>query len=168
MWQTRAALLGYSVGLLGLIVVKILAPGFYARQNMRTPVKIAFLTVLVAQTLAVILMFQIGHAGLTLSTSLGACFNATLLYRRDAARRHLCAAMPGWSAFSLRVARRAAVLGAVLWLAAGRRRILARTPDCGRRSAGSLGASPRGAVAYFATLWLLGFRLADFNRHEPS
>ncbi len=78
--QTRAALLGYSVGLLGLIVVKILAPGFYARQVMATPVKIAFTTVLVSQTLAVILMFPMGHAGLTLSTSIGACFNATLLF----------------------------------------------------------------------------------------
>ena len=47
--QTRDALLGYSVGLLGLIVVKILAPGFYARQAMATPVKIAFATVLVSQ-----------------------------------------------------------------------------------------------------------------------
>ncbi len=50
--QTRAALLGYSVGLLGLILVKILAPGFYARQIMATPVKIAFVTVLVTQTFA--------------------------------------------------------------------------------------------------------------------
>src|SRR5207248_10590876 len=51
-WQTRAALLGYSVGLLGLVLVKILAPGCYARQVMRTPVKIAFLTVLITPTLA--------------------------------------------------------------------------------------------------------------------
>jgi putative peptidoglycan lipid II flippase len=78
--QTRTALLGYSVGLLGLIVVKILAPGFYARQVMSTPVKIAFSTVLVTQTLALILMQQIGHAGLTLATSIGACFNASLLF----------------------------------------------------------------------------------------
>src|SRR6185369_1177736 len=67
--QTRTALLGYSVGLLGLIVVKILAPGFYARQVMSTPVKIAFATVLVSQTFALILMrTPLGHAGLTLST----------------------------------------------------------------------------------------------------
>jgi putative peptidoglycan lipid II flippase len=79
-WQTRAALLGYSVGLLGLIAVKILAPGFYARQNMKTPVKIAFLTVLVTQLLALVLMFQIGHAGLTLATLVGLCFNGTLFY----------------------------------------------------------------------------------------
>ena len=91
-WQTRAALLGYSVGLLGLIAVKILAPGFYARHDMRTPVRIAFVTLLVSQTMAVILMFQIGHAGLTLSISLGACLNAALLYSCDAPARHLPAA----------------------------------------------------------------------------
>ena len=108
LWQTRAALIGYSFGLLGLIAVKILAPGFYARQNMKTPVKIAFLTVLFTQTLAVILMFQIGHAGLTTATSLGACFNATLALRGDASRRvhirrgrdggaFLCASPSRWS-----------------------------------------------------------------------
>ena len=47
LWQVRAALLGYAVGLTALILVKILAPGFYARQNLKTPVKIAFVTVLV-------------------------------------------------------------------------------------------------------------------------
>src|SRR5258706_8427061 len=80
LWQTRAALLGYSVGLLGLIAVKILAPGFYARQNLKTPVRSAFLTLLVSQTLAVALMFRIGHARLTLATSIGARLNALLLY----------------------------------------------------------------------------------------
>ena len=63
-----------------LILVKILAPGFYARQNLKTPVKIAFVTVLVTQTLALILMRPLGHAGLTLATSLGACVNAGLLF----------------------------------------------------------------------------------------
>ncbi len=79
-WQTRSALLGYSFGLLGLILVKILAPGFYARQQIKTPVKIAFVTVLVTQTLAVMLMWPLGHAGLTLATSVGACVNAALLF----------------------------------------------------------------------------------------
>jgi putative peptidoglycan lipid II flippase len=166
LWQTRAALLGYSVGLLGLIAVKILAPGFYARQNLKTPVRIAFLTVLFAQTLAVILMFQIGHAGLTLSTSLGACFNATLLYvamRRAGVYRPL----PGWGWFLARVAIALLVLGAVLWFVAG--------DDAVWLGAGLWAKIGRlawvtaaGAASYFAALWLLGFRIADFSRHEPS
>src|SRR5262249_8264628 len=110
-WQTRAALLGYSVGLLGLVAVRILAPGFYARQDLKTPVKIAFIAVLFTQTLAVILMFQIGHAALTLSTSLGACLNAALLYT---ARRRagVYTPVPGWRSFLARVAVALCALGA--------------------------------------------------------
>ena len=47
--QTRSALVAYSVGLTGLILVKVLAPGFYARQNIRTPVKVAILTLIATQ-----------------------------------------------------------------------------------------------------------------------
>jgi putative peptidoglycan lipid II flippase len=164
-WQTRAALLGYSVGLLGLIAVKILAPGFYARQDMRTPVKIAFLAVLFTQTLAVILMFRIGHAGLTLSTSLGACLNATLLY--VAMRRAgVYLPLPGWRWFLARIAVALCALGAALWLAAGpddfwvNARLWAKVWRL-------LLVMTAGVTAYFAALWLLGFRLADFNRREP-
>jgi putative peptidoglycan lipid II flippase len=166
LWQTRAALLGYSVGLLGLIAVKILAPGFYARQNMKTPVKVAVLTVVFAQTLAIILMFQIGHAGLTLSTSLGACFNATLLY--IAMRRAgVYAPLPGWGSFLARVAIALLALGVVLWFAGGDDTFWLTAglwAKVGRLAAVVAG----GAAAYFAALWLLGFRLADFNRREPS
>ncbi len=165
-WQTRAALLGYSVGLLGLIAVKILAPGFYARQNMKTPVKIAFLTVLVTQLLALVLMFQIGHAGLTLATSVGACFNATLLYWAMR-RQQASSPLPGWGRFLARVTAALLVLCGVMWWAAG--------PDTFWISAGLwskisrlgmvIGAS---ALAYFGSLWLVGFRFKDFNRREPS
>jgi len=165
LWQTRAALLGYSVGLLGLIAVKILAPGFYARQNMKTPVRIAFLTVLFAQTLAVILMFQIGHAGLTLSTSLGACFNATLLY--VAMRRAgVYAPLPGWGRFLGRVAMALLALGVVLWFAGGDDTFWL-TAGLWAKVGRLAGVVAAGAMAYFAALWLLGFRLADFNRREP-
>jgi len=163
-WQTRAALLGYSVGLLGLIAVKILAPGFYARHDMRTPVRIAFATLLVSQAMAVILMFQIGHAGLTLSISLGACLNAALLYRAMR-RRDVYRPLPGWGRFLWRIAVALCVLGAVLWWTAG--------DDAFWLAAGLWAKVGRlgmiiaaGAVAYFGSLWLVGFRLADFNRRE--
>jgi putative peptidoglycan lipid II flippase len=114
--QTRTALLGYSVGLLGLIAVKILAPGFYARQMMATPVKIAFATVLVSQTFAVILMFPLGHAGLTLSTSIGACMNAGLLFW-FLRKRGIYAPRPGWPMFVAKLAVALfALAAALLWL----------------------------------------------------
>src|SRR5947208_3209121 len=122
-WQTRAALLGYSVGLLGLILVKILAPGFYARQVMRTPVKIAFLTVLITQTLAVLITWGIGGfeglgpSGLTLATSVGACVNAGLLFWL--LRKYgYYVPQPGWLRFFAKVVVALIVLGTLLfWLA---------------------------------------------------
>jgi putative peptidoglycan lipid II flippase len=165
--QTRAALLGYSVGLLGLIVVKILAPGFYARQVMTTPVKVAFTTVLVTQTLAVILMFQIGHAGLTLATSVGALFNATLLFW-FLRKRGYYVPSAGWLLFVAKLFLALCVLAAVLlWLGGPQSFWLAASlwPKVGRLA----GVCAAGAGAYFASLWLLGFRVADFNRREaPS
>jgi len=165
-WQTRAALLGYSVGLLGLIAVKILAPGFYARQDMKTPVRTAFLSLLASQTLAVALMFQIGHAGLTLATSVGATLNAWLLYRA-LRRSDIYAPLPGWRWFLGRVAIALVVLGAVLWWSAGPDEFWVRA-GLGAKVSRLAWVVSVGGIAYFATLWLLGFRLADFNRREPS
>jgi putative peptidoglycan lipid II flippase len=165
-WQTRDALLGYSVGLLGLILVKILAPGFYAKQLMRTPVRVAFLTVVITQVLAVLFAWVVGlgPAGLTLATSVGACVNAGLLFWL--LRKHgFYAPRPGWLPFVGKVAVALAVLGAILawlsgapafWLQAG------LWEKAGRLA----GVTIAGAAGYFATLYLLGFRFADFNRRE--
>ena len=167
-WQTRAALLGYSVGLLGLILVKILAPGFYARQIMRTPVKIAFLTVLITQTLAVLLAWGVGlgPSGLTLATSVGACVNASLLFWL--LRKYgYYVPQPGWWRFLAKLAVALVALGAVLfwlagapafWLGAG------LWSKAGRLAA----VVAAGIVVYFAALYLLGFRLQDFNRRESA
>ena len=161
-WQTREALLGYSVGLLGLILVKILAPGFYARQNIKTPVKIAFFTVFVTQALALILMWRIGHAGLTLATSVGACVNAGLLFwflRKGGTYRP----EPGWFPFLCKLVVALGVLAVLLyalsgspegWLSSGPWQKVGRL-------AGIVAAS---ITVYFATLFVLGFRFADFAR----
>ena len=163
-WQTRLALLGYSVGLPGLILVKILAPGFYARQVMATPVKIAFATVLVSQTLALILMFRIGHAGLTLSTSIGACLNAGLLFW-FLRKRGIYVPSPGWLLFvSKLVVAMFALAAVLLWLGGAPSFWTSATlwPKVGRLA----GVCAAGAGAYFGALWLLGFRVADFSRRD--
>ena len=162
--QTRAALLGYSVGLLGLIVVKILAPGFYARQVMATPVKIAFTTVLVSQTLAVILMFPMGHAGLTLSTSIGACFNAALLYW-FLRKRGYYVPSAGWPRFLAKLLVALIVLAGVLLFLGGPASFWL-SASLWQKAGRLAGVCAAGAAAYFASLWLLGFRVADFNRRE--
>lgn len=164
--QTRAALLGYCVGLPGLILVKILAPGFYARQEITTPVKISFVTVLLTQVLAVLFAWPLGlkQAGLTLATSLGACFNASLLLYM-LVRKGYYRARPGWPAFLGKAALAALALAATLavttadhaaWLAAG---LVYKVTHL----ALVIGT---GALVYFGALWLLGFRVADFSRSE--
>ena len=163
-WQTRDALLGYSVGLLGLILVKILAPGFYARQNIKTPVRIAFFTVFVTQALAFMLMWRIGHAGLTLATSIGACVNAGLLFwflRRGGSYRP----QPGWFLFLCKLLVALGVLAALLYGMAGAPDAWFAAGPWSRigRLAGIIAA---GIAVYFATLYLLGFRLAHFDRRE--
>ncbi|MGE0876902.1 MAG: murein biosynthesis integral membrane protein MurJ, partial [Burkholderiales bacterium] len=79
--MTERALVAYSVGLVGMILVKILAPGFYARQNVVTPVKIGVLTLVATQVMNLLFVGPLAHAGLALAIGLGACLNAGLLYR---------------------------------------------------------------------------------------
>jgi putative peptidoglycan lipid II flippase len=96
--MTQQALVAYSVGLIALILVKVLAPGFYARQNIRTPVKIGLLTLLATQLMNLAFIWSLRHAGLALSISLAAWLNAGLLFwklRQQGTYRP----MPGWALF---------------------------------------------------------------------
>ena len=165
-FMTRNALVAYSVGLLGLILVKVLAPGFYARQNIRTPVKIALLTLFVTQALNLALIGWLRHAGLALAIGLAACLNAFLLYR--GLRRHgIYQPQPGWALFCGKLALALLVMGVTLWFCAGsnadwlHRKLTERLLRLGL-------LVTLGAAAYFATLWLSGFRLADFKRQAAE
>src|SRR5207302_2347215 len=117
-WMTRQALLAYSVGLVGMILVKILAPGFYARQNIVTPVKIGILTLLLTQVLNLVFVIPLRHAGLALAIGLGACLNAGLLYRH-LRRDGIYAPQPGWPAFLLKVAAAVACMALGLFATMG-------------------------------------------------
>jgi len=161
-WMTREALVAYSAGLLGLILVKILAPGFYAQQNIKTPVKIALLTLVATQLLNLVLIGPLRHTGLALAISLGACLNAALLYYQ--LRRHkIYTPQPGWGLFFGKLLVALGTMGAVLYFAAGK--------DAGWLQATAMvralhlsGVVVAGAASYFAVLALLGFRLKDFAR----
>jgi putative peptidoglycan lipid II flippase len=161
-WMTRQALLAYSVGLLGLIMVKVLAPGFYARQNISTPVRIAITTLVLTQVMNAAFIVPLRHAGLALAISLGACINAGLLYLK--LREHdIFQPQPGWGAFSARVGLALAAMAGALWSVMGPASWWL-TADGGSRILGLCGLVLVGAVSYFAVLWLLGFRVRDFKR----
>lgn len=164
--QTRQALIAYSVGLTGLILVKVLAPGFYARQNIRTPVKIALISLAATQAMNLAFVGWIAHAGLALSIGLAACLNAGLLYR-GLRQAGIYAPEAGWSKFFLKLVAAMCVMGAVLWFATGPTESWLGI-NAGARILKLCWLVPLGASAYFATLWLLGFRLRDFKRQAAQ
>ncbi len=160
--MTQRALVAYSVGLMGLIVVKVLAPGFYSRQNIKTPVKIAIITLILTQVMNLIFIGPFKHAGLSLSIGLGACLNASLLYWQ-LRKQKIFQPQPGWAIFLTKlvigVIAMSAVLLGLLWV----------MPDwdVGGMAYRLLRLSAvvvAGASAYFAMLALLGFKVRDFAR----
>ncbi len=161
-WMTREALVAYSIGLLGLILVKVLAPGFYARQKINTPVKGAILTLVATQLMNLAFIIPLKHAGLALAIGLGACLNAGVLYSKLRSQE-IYQPLPGWRIFISKILIALVVMGAGLWLAAGDGAewfLLTAT-----ERAIKLGLIVMlGGTGYFACLWLLGFRLRDFVR----
>ena len=165
-FKTRDALVAYSIGLLGLILVKVLAPGFYARQNVRTPVKIALLTLFVTQMLNLALIQWLQHAGLALSIGLAACLNAALLYR--GLRRHgIYTPQPGWPVFYTKLVVAMLAMGGALWFSSGDSADWMRW-NLADRLLRLSGLVLFGATVYFATLWVTGFRLRDFTRRAAE
>lgn len=161
--MTRNALVAYAAGLGGIILVKILAPGFYARQNIRTPVKVAIVTLVITQLLNVVFVPWLGHAGLALTISMGACFNAGWLWvlmRRSGAYEP----QPGWAAFLVKLAVALYLMGGALWFAMGRESSWFELA-AGARALKLAWVIGLGSAAYFTALALMGFRLRHFSRH---
>lgn len=164
--QTRTALVAYSVGLAGLILVKVLAPGFYARQDIRTPVKIALITLAATQAMNLAFIGWIRHAGLALSIGLASCLNAALLWH-GLRRRQVYIPAAGWLPFALKLAVALFAMGIVLFFAMGNASDWLSMQGA-EKIARLSGIVAAGIATYFATLGLLGFRVADFKRRATS
>jgi len=162
--MTRNALIAYAVGLAGIILVKVLAPGFYAKQNIRTPVKVAIVTLVVTQLMNAAFVPWLGHAGLALSIGLGACFNAGWLWFLMA-RSGAYQPEPGWPEFLLKLAVALYLMGGALWYTMGREASWFEI-DATSRAVKLALVIVAGSVAYFASLGVMGLRLRDFTRHE--
>ncbi len=165
-WMTREALMAYSLGLLGLIMVKILAPGFYARQNIKTPVKIALTTLVVTQLMNLLFIGPLHHAGLALSIGLGACFNAGLLLWQ-LRRQHAYQPKPGWASFILRIALAASLMAAALFFASGADASWLHS-GFGSRIFHLFGLVCLGAGVYFVALRLMGIHPSTFIHHAAE
>jgi putative peptidoglycan lipid II flippase len=166
--MTALALKAYAVGLIGFSFVKVLAPAYFAREDTRTPVRIALLALAVNLVLSVGLAWYLSvsgfagpHVGLAGATSVAAIVNAVLLYRgllRDQILLH----SSGWSLLLTRVALASGAMYMVLnelhrplewWLA---------VHFTGR--IGWLALTIAAAVSiYFLALLVTGARLSQFR-----
>jgi putative peptidoglycan lipid II flippase len=158
-----APLMAYAAGLLGIILVKILAPAFYARQDIRTPVRIAVGVLFATQAMNYVFVPLLGVAGLALSIGLGACINASLLYI-GLRRRGIYVPHAGWLPFFLKVVTAVAVMGALAWYCQAQFDWAALRSHPVLRVAALFAIIAGSAVAYFAVLGILGFRPRDFMR----
>ncbi len=159
--MSRLSLVAYALGLLGFILVKVLAPGFYARQDTRTPVRIGIRAMLWNMLLNVLFVvplvltgFQGPHMGLALATAASAFINAGLLFRR-LRETGIYRPGPGWRLFFLRVALANLVMGGVLYAGSEPVETWADWSSLERLS-GLLLWIGVGASSYFLTLLALG------------
>ena len=159
---TREALVAYSIGLLGMMAVKILAPGFYARQNIATPVKIGIFTLVVTQLMNFAFIGPFKHAGLALAIGLGACLNAGFLFYL-LRKEKIYEPQPGWPMFALKVAAAVLFMAVVVYTTAGEHRWWLNAAWYYKLPA-VVGLALLGAAAYGAALALFGFRLRDISR----
>lgn len=158
------ALMAFSVGLPAFMLIKILASGFYSKQNIKTPVKIAAIALCANLILNGVLVYPLRHVGLALATSLASWVNAALLLQRLMGLK-LYRAQPGWFLFLGRVLIGLVVMGGVvLWMSDNVSQWLSWSN--GLRSWRLLSVILMGALGYGITLWVVGLRLSDFRPKE--
>jgi len=163
--MTRRAVLAYSVGLFGLVAVKILAPGFYGKQDVRTPFRIALVVLAVTQGLNLVFVPWFGHAGLALSISVAALANAGLLLV-GLLRRGIYRPQPGWLPFTARLLVALAAMAAPLAFLTPRIDWVALAGQPLLRIGYALGLVAAGAALYLGTLAALGLRPRQFIRRS--
>lgn len=155
--SSAQALSAYGVGLLGLLAVKVLAPAFYAREQIKTPVKISVVALVVNLVFALLLIQPLAHVGLALAVSLAALVNAGLLLW-SLCRQAFYTPVAGWGRLLWQSIISVLFMALLLhWLAgwllsdwggaAGSQRVLML-----------LALVMTGVIVYPAVLWLLGFR----------
>jgi putative peptidoglycan lipid II flippase len=161
--QTTVALMGYGSGLLGLVAIKVLAPGFYASQDIRTPVRIAVVVLVITQLLNIVLVPLFAHAGLALSIGIGALINALWLLI-GLVRRGSYQPAPGWAPFALQVVAGSALLAVFLMWMSGHFAWTELRAHSLQRIGLLAMALVASAAIYFGALWAAGLQLRQLVR----
>ena len=166
--MTQTALIAYSVGLVGLILIKILAPAFYAQQNIKTPVKIAIFTLFCTQAMNLLFIGYLQHAGLALAIGLAACINAGLLFY-FLKKEKLFILNKGWLKFLTKIVIALGLMIICLFFLRG---TIDQWVDYSfiQRAANLLLIISLSGAIYFVSLKFLGFEFNSFLRksHHSS
>ncbi|MGC1174882.1 murein biosynthesis integral membrane protein MurJ [Polaromonas sp.] len=161
--QTTTALMGYGAGLVGLVAIKVLAPGFYASQDIRTPVKIALVVLVITQLLNLAFVPLLQHAGLALAIGIGALINALWLLI-GLRQRGSYKPAPGWGMFSLQVLAATALLAVFLMWAAQAVSWTGLRAEAFKRIGLLALVLLASAAIYFGALWATGLKLRKLMR----
>ena len=160
--QTSIAVVGYSFGLIGLIAIKILAPAFYARKDIRTPVKVAAVSLVCVQVSNLVFVPFFAHAGLALSIGVGSCINALLLFC-ILRRRQIYRPLKGWLKWLTAVIVASAVMGALLIFMQQGIDWAQMQAQWGKRAILVFAYIGAAVAIYFAVLFISGVRLKDIR-----
>ena len=161
--QTSLALMGYGSGLLGLVAIKVLTPGYFANQNIKTPALIGIAVLFITQGLNFMFVPLLAHAGLALAIGVGALINALWLLI-GLVRGGTYVPQPGWGRFALQVLAASALLAIFLMWANGSVPWLAlKTEKLQRIGLLALFVSV-GAAIYFIAIWAAGLNLRQLLR----
>jgi len=174
-YMTTYALQAFSFALFGWSCIKVLAPGYFARQDTRTPMRTALQCLALNIGLNVVYVLALlatgnldtpgAHIGLALTNGISALCNAWLLYR-GLRKRDVFQPAAGWKALGGQVLGASVGMGAFLYLAGGHVETwLAR--GAVERVLTLAGCVLGGGGIYFAVLWLLGARVSDFRMQTP-
>lgn len=159
--MASGSLQAYSLGLLFFMLVKVLAPGYFARQDTRTPVRYGLIAMGLNMVFNLLLIFPLAHVGLALATSLSAGVNAGLLIW-GLFRAGVYAPQAGWLRFALQLSvGLAALLVFVLLVSPSEATWLVAT--AGDRALWMAGLVFGGGLIYLVAIGLMGIRLNDFR-----
>ena len=161
--QTALALKGWGAGLVGIVAIKVLAPGYYASQDIKTPVRIAMAVLVITQLLNVVLVPQFKHAGLSLAISLGAVINAVWLLVGLLMRKSY-RPEPGWGLFFVQVLAGSALLVIYLLWAAQAFAWTELQSESLKRIALLGGLLVGAVIIYMGAVWAAGLNLRQFLR----
>lgn len=163
--MTYYALMAYAVGLPAMMLVKIFAPAFFAQKNVKTPMKVAMISLVTTQLLNLILVWHLQHVGLALAIGLGACVNASLLYYL-LRQRQIYVPQNDWRRFFRQIGSALLSMTLVLW--AVQTYVPLQWENVGgvHRSMQLALLILLAMIIYFGVLGMLGMRPRHFKRTE--